>query len=172
MMFKFLWSLKNTRGLILEQKKTQKNRTLGKQALFSWFEIQYRVLIKIYHQEQKSKASHLSSHLHPVLKSRAQSTGRFVPSSSMKICESHCFSVLIHCPCSSASSPGFQEFWGQRGTSVQAHAGEASAAAAAVDGRDRKAWPRMIQRCGVSCSKKRIGSAEGWSSSRQRWEEI
>jgi len=69
-------------------------------------------------------------------------------------------------PCCSPSSSGLQDAWGERGRSLQSHAGEASAAEAG--GRDRKAWPRTTQRYGVCCSRRKTGSVGDWSSLRQR----
>lgn len=76
----------------------------------------------------------------------------------------------IMCSCTTPSSPsssGLQDVWAERGWSQGSRAGEASAAPAG--GQDRRAWPRMTQRCGASCSRRRTGSVGDWSSSPQRY---
>lgn len=45
-----------------------------------------------------------------------------------------------------------------------------SHAVGAWAGPGKRAWPRMTRRCGTSCSRRRTGSAGGWSSSPQRLE--
>lgn len=74
-----------------------------------------------------------------------------------------CLSASPHSPCSS----GLQDVWAETGRPQCSHAGEASAAPAG--GPARRAWHRMIQRCGASCSRRRTGSVVAWSSSPQRW---
>lgn len=72
--------------------------------------------------------------------------------------------------CSSTTSPFFsvlQHVWANRGRWLQ-NLAEDTSAAIVMGGQDRRAWLRMTQRCGDSCSRRRTGSVGDWSSSHQR----